>query len=315
MSGQRWVLDQFRRLKQALGLLLLVSLTSCALIDSAAGIGSRRTVDSESLTAAAQEALEEADPSVVLDADEWKTLPVIPDVGANAVRIYRKGIEMGNDPHAFSKIGDCQNVPSMFLAPFADPRKYSLGDEYADLQAAIDWFKGSFARESLAVRGGLNAASVLSPSWADPAFCEPEESPLECELRDHRPVIAIISLETWWEKEPEVYEAYLREIIEITIAHGTLPILSTKADNLEGDHGINSTIAQLAHEYEVPLWNFWLAVQPLHKGGLSDDGFHLTYAGNFFEDPERMRSGWPWRNLTALQALDAVWRAVTSPDG
>jgi hypothetical protein len=91
--------------------------------------------------------------------------------------------------------------------------------------------------------------------------------------------------------------------------------LSTKADNLEGDHGINSTIAQLAHEYEVPLWNFWLAVQPLNRGGLSEDGFHLTYAGNFFDDPKRMRSGWPWRNLTALQALDAVWRIVTSPDG
>jgi hypothetical protein len=23
-----------------------------------------------------------------------------------------------------------------------------------------------------------------------------------------------------------------------------------------------------------------------------------------------MQNGWPWRNLTALQSLDAVWRGV-----
>jgi hypothetical protein len=46
---------------------------------------------------------------------------------------------------------------------------------------------------------------------------------------------------------------------------------------------------------------------------LTVDGFHLTQARDFFDDPGRMRAGWPWRNLTALQAIDAVWHGVTAP--
>ena len=87
-----------------------------------------------------------------------------------------------------------------------------------------------------------------------------------------------------------------------------LLILATKADNLEGDHSINAAIAEIAYEYDIPLWNFWAAVQPLPDNGLTEDGFHLTYAQPFFDDPFRMEQGWPWRNLTALQAIDTVWK-------
>jgi hypothetical protein len=59
------------------------------------------------------------------------------------------------------------------------------------------------------------------------------------------------------------------------------------------------------------LWNFWLAVQPLPDHGLWKDGFHLTVGNNDFSDPLAMRYAWPIRNLTALQALDAVWHAVS----
>jgi hypothetical protein len=45
---------------------------------------------------------------------------------------------------------------------------------------------------------------------------------------------------------------------------------------------------------------------------LSPDGFHLTFARNFFDDPKRMKTAWPWRNLTALQTLDAVHKALTA---
>ena len=64
------------------------------------------------------------------------------------------------------------------------------------------------------------------------------------------------------------------------------------------------------YEYEIPLWNYWAAVQPLPDQGLSDDRFHLTFARNFFDDPKRMENAWPWRNLTALQSLDAVHNAL-----
>jgi hypothetical protein len=69
---------------------------------------------------------------------------------------------------------------------------------------------------------------------------------------------------------------------------------------------------RVATKYGIPLWNFWLAVQPLENHGLSEDKFHLTFARNFLDDPWRLRQGWPARNLTALQALDSVWRGVAT---
>ena len=46
------------------------------------------------------------------------------------------------------------------------------------MQATIDQFSGSFNRDGMAVKGGFNAASVLSPMWADPS-CQAGETPLE----------------------------------------------------------------------------------------------------------------------------------------
>ena len=115
-------------------------------------------------------------------------------------------------------------------------------------------------------------------------------------------------METWWGGDPAGYESYLWAIIEFSIAHGTVPILGTKADNIEGDGSINQVIVKLAKEYDVPLWNYWAAVQPLPNHGLIFDGFHLTWARNYFDRPDVMQNAWPWRNLTALQAIDAVWR-------
>mgnify|MGYP001036825020 CR=1 FL=1 len=257
---------------------------------------------------------EEAAPRPTLTADEWMTLPVIPTISDNARRIYLRGQAMGRDAHAFAKIGDCQSITTFFLASFDSPGLYRLGD-YADLQETIDWYAGSFGRHSLAVRGGFNAAAILSPLRADPKQCNPDENPIACEIRLHNPSVVIISLEEWWSGQPEKYEAYMRQIIEYTIEQGVVPIVATKADNLEGNQLINQTIAQLAWEYDIPLWNFWRAVQPLPDHGLrpvtpdgEPDMFHLTHSANnyAFDSPPSRQSGWLMRNLTALQVLDAV---------
>lgn len=248
-----------------------------------------------------------------LALDAWQELPVVPWVSQRTVQIYQAGVQMGRDPHRFSKIGDCQNVSSYFLSPFEFSSVYRLG-EYEYLQEAIDWFAGSFTRDSLAVKGGFNVAAVLSPLRADPKQCEQGESPVACELRVHNPNFAIISMETWWSGKPENYEKYMRQLIEYLISQGVVPILATKADNLEGEHQINRTLGQLAWEYDIPLWNFWSAVQELPDKGLTEDGFHLTLGDYFYDDPQSTQTGWSKRNITALQALEAVWRGVSSPD-
>ena len=255
------------------------------------------------------------------EPDAWKELPVIPALSDTARQVYLSGLEAGRDPHAFSKVGDCQSITTYFLARFDMPGYYQLGDQ-AHLQETIDWFAGSFGRESLAVKGGLNAASMLSPLRADPDSCQAGESPLACELRVNNPSLAIISLEEWWADDPTKYERYMRQIIDYTLSQDILPILATKADNLEGNHLINQTIALLAWEYDLPLWNFWLAVQPLPNHGLvqkTADGqadlFHLTHSSNFYNytDLQALQSGWAMRNLTALQVLDALRRALNEP--
>lgn len=251
------------------------------------------------------------EPTPTSTPESWEDYPVIPTISQSALAIYQKGIEMGRDPRSFSKIGDCQNITTYFLAPLENPKLYSLGEEYSYLQGTIDYFHGSFSRESLAVAGGLNVARVLSPFHADLELCEPNEHPLACEVRVNNPSIAIVSLEeNWSSRTEEEYAEYLRKVIEYLIGEGVLPILGTKADNLEGDHRINKTIVRLAQEYELPVWNFWRAVQPLPNHGLQEDGFHLTVAGPYFDSKGHMKSAWPWRNLTALQSLHAVLEAV-----
>jgi hypothetical protein len=65
-------------------------------------------------------------------------------------------------------------------------------------------------------------------------------------------------METWWSEKPaQEYDKYMRRVLDRIIETGAVPIIATKADNLEGDHSINATIAQIAYEYDIPLWNFW----------------------------------------------------------
>ena len=247
-------------------------------------------------------------PSPTFDPATWTALPVVPQLDERVKEIYLRGQELGNDPHAFSKIGDCGSTPAWFLGDFDRGEKYySLGD-YQNLNDVIQAFQGSYARTSLAAKSGFNASSIFAPIWADRAQCLPNESPLACEYRLHKPAFAFIMLgsnDVWHQ---ETFEPQMRKIIEFSIDNGVIPILTTKADNLEGDNTINATIARLAMEYGVPLWNYWQAAQPLEDAGLQEDQVHITWGPNRFDDPLVMEKGWPVRNLTALQILDAVWR-------
>lgn len=245
-----------------------------------------------------------------MQPDDWQKLPVIPVVAASIQSIYQHGIESGNNPHAFSKIGDCGSTPAWFLGDFdRGPRYYNLGS-YQSLQAVIQEYPGSFSRTSLAARSGFNASSVFAAIWSDPKLCAPGETPLACEYRVHRPVIALITLGTndIWHKD--TFETQMRKIIEVSIQAGVIPVLATKADNAEGDGSINATISRLAYEYGVPLWNYWAAVQSLPDHGLQADQAHLTWGPNRFDIPENLQRAWPIRNLTALQVLEAVMQAL-----
>ncbi len=246
-------------------------------------------------------------PSPTFDPQTWKDLPVIPTLSPRAVEILKAGLGKGNNPHAFSKIGDCESQASWFLENFdLGAQYYSLGKYEAALSPVIAYYSGSYKRVSLAARPGFSAASLMAPIWANKDLCQKGEGPLACEYRMQRPMMAFIMLGSNDASNPKTFEGRMRTVIEYSIGQGVLPVLGTKADNVEKDYSINTTIARLGAEYGLPVWNFWAAVQSLPDHGLQKDGVHLTFGNQRFDDPANMENAWPVRNLNALQILKVV---------
>ncbi len=299
--------------RNVLLLIVIAVLAACSTKETVIATETVATSTQNEITPVETEILTEVStstPRPTLAPDEWKSLPIVPTVSDTARAIYQRGLEMGNDPQAFSKVGDCQTSTDFFLVDFDHPAQYSLGDEYAELQSTIDYYQGSFSRQSLAVKDGFNVAAVVSPLRADPKQCNSGETPLACEYRLNKPTLALISMETnFKQRTADEYGKYMRQIVEYTISQGIVPVLGTKADNLEGNDAINKEIAIIANEYDIPMWNYWAASYPLPNHGFDtglNDGFHLSFSRNFFDEPKNMLSAWPWRNLTALQVLEAM---------
>ncbi len=237
---------------------------------------------------------------------------VLPDEVVQHIReIAITGRNLGRNPHAFSKLGDSTIDNPYFLARF-DGGDYNLGD-YAYLQAVIDYYAGSFGRQSAAVRVGLHTWSVMDSMWANHAMCNPGEHMLACEIRLNNPSIIFIRLGSNDRGVPGSVESSLREIIQYCIENGVIPVLGTKADRFEGMSNINNTIIrQLAAEYAVPLWDYDLLAGTIPGRGLDSDGVHLTtFFVHDYTQPLAFQRGHSVHNLSALVMLDHLMRLIT----
>jgi endonuclease YncB( thermonuclease family) len=234
-----------------------------------------------------------------LKPNDWREWLIVPTISDNAVEIYLRGLEDGVNTASFSMIGDCLSIPERLF------RKVSWGDftlpdgsEY--LQSTVEQFRPAWNRQPVTVEGGFVGASMFSIYFSDPDRCGQFETPIDCEFRLNNPSIAIISIGT--DQKPgtdEEFEFYMREIVEYSIERNVLPIIATKADPTEEDFPLNHIMAQLADEYDIPLWNFWASVQHLPNTGLNPvTGIHLTAEANSI------------RRLTAIQVLHAVLTAA-----
>jgi hypothetical protein len=240
-----------------------------------------------------------------LDPADWHGWPVIPIVPEYARQIYLLGQSLGNDPHAFSVFGDCQSEPKVFLGIFETDSQAVIALPL-NLQETVVWFIGSLNRQSPTVRGGTSTGALLWDQWHQNRFgCTEYETPLQCELRIHKPSFVIIHVGTHYENRNE---DYMRTILNQLIAAGVVPILSSKADDRELDEHVNAQYARLAVEYRLPFWNFWAAVD-----GLPDRGLYTrpdaAYQGDLYLTDEAALI----HRLSALQVLDIVRRAVTGP--
>ena len=235
--------------------------------------------------------------------DEWMELPVIPAINPGISEIYDKGQILGNDPGAFSIFGDCQSRPDEFFGVHeTDPLVYDALT--LELQETVDNFTGSFNRESPTSQDGTTPGGLLWTEWHQGKYgCGATETPVDCELRIHRPSFVLIQIGTHFESRNT---EYLRTIINQLLDAGVVPILATKADNRELDNRINRDMALLAAEFDLPLWNFWSALSSLVgrglvvKEGREDQG--AVYLNEEASELHRM---------TGLIMLDAVWRAAT----
>jgi hypothetical protein len=239
---------------------------------------------------------------LTLDPLNWKNWPVIPIVTQHAREIFLLGQSLGNDPHSFSVFGDCQAERNVFMGIYeTEPAEEAALPP--DLQQTVSWFRGSFNRMSPTVRGGTSTGALLWPQWHENKFtCTIYESPLQCELRIHKPSFVIIQVGTHYENRNE---GYMRTILDQLIKAGVVPILATKADDRELDEHINSQYAQLAVELNLPFWNFWAAVDGLPNRGLYTRS-DATYQGDLYLTDQAAG----FHRLSALQTLDVVWRAV-----
>lgn len=238
---------------------------------------------------------------------DWREWPVVPTLSPWLAEVYARSQELGNDPRHFSVAGDCQNVPNAFLGFYDDEERYYFTDSDRYLQETVDNFAGTWSRDGLAVDGGSNFPAIFTPLRADPELCEDDESPLACEIRTYKPSFMIISMEFVYEgRTAENYEQYLREVVDYALSQNVIPILITKADNVEGGHRINLATAQVAYDYDIPLINWWRAAQPLAGHGIDwardeggrPEGFHIT------------AESWSVRSYVALETLDAIRRAI-----
>jgi uncharacterized protein YraI len=241
----------------------------------------------------------------------------VPFVSERVRQIFQQGQRNGHRPGAFSKVGDSITVSQPFLWGY-DLGAYNLGD-YQNLQGALGFFAGSFNRLGPSSFGAANASAVLDPMLADNAVCRSNESPLACEFRLHKPSIALIMLGAADVQSTTTYTTFhgsMTQVIEYCIGQGVVPVLMTFASSPSFFPGpadvVNTTIRNLALQYQIPLIDFRAQAMTLPNRGVGEDGFHLTERGDLFIDlrGEQYQWGMTMRNMLTLQVLNSLLQGI-----
>lgn len=275
---------------------------------------------------------------VAFDAIRWRlvtgTVPVsttpsvVSGITQHARDLFQKGKQLGNRANVFSRVGDSISASPLFLTPIG-LGQYDLGQYRNELAPVVSYFSqanartgNSFANAPLSAGNGWGADRIIQPGYAYTDVCG-NDTPLMCEYKRVKPAVALIMIGTndSGGVDPAVYAANLRQIIETSINMGVIPVVSTippkhvDAWNNARVNQWNDIIRTLARQYDVPLWDYWYALQNAPNQGIGPDGIHPSAppdsaTGRFSGDG--LNYGYNIRNLTALQVLNVVWRQVLS---
>ncbi len=243
----------------------------------------------------------------------------ISPVSARVHEIFRAGQARGNQRNVFSKVGDSITVDQQFGVSLSNGN-YDLGP-YTFLQDTITFFsapRNSFAASSLAAQQSFNAAAVMSPIWADSDRCQPNESPLACELRLTRPSVAVIMIGSVDIQiyDFNQYQTSMDSLISTTINNGTIPILTT-FPNRPGFYGsqadqFNAYLRNKANTEQIPLIDLRSATWEMPEYGVQEDGYHLSQHWERYINfnGEQTQWGHTMREFLTLQMLDRLRREL-----
>lgn len=243
---------------------------------------------------------------------DWIVMP------ARGRQLYQQAIKAGRDARLFTVAGDSNSTWQRSIGRIAGG-SFDLG-AHRHLSVVVARFDPSFARVSLAVRGGIGAVDMFDPAKAPSPPCRPSEGLFACELRLSRASVVFIQLGTGDTFAWREFERNLQRLIDLALANNTLPVLVTKADDMESIQGgasfnhINDVIRKLAREQQLPLVDFHAATRalpvvpnpdlphrPFTQNGLVDEWgyyFHLS------------EEGYALRVLSTLMLLDALTRGM-----
>jgi hypothetical protein len=232
-----------------------------------------------------------------------------------ARQIFTQGAKAGRDPRMFTIAGDSNSAWPRHLGRLT---ANSLDrTPFIGYSHVLQRFDPAFARPGVAVGGGYRAADMFLPERAHPT-CAPREPMFPCELRQSRASVVFIQLGTGDKFAWREFESNLKRMIDHAIQNNVVPVLMTKADDLESIQGgaglnhINDAIRRQADAYQLPLIDWYTASRsqpvipnpelpkrPFIQNGLHDEWgyyFHLT------------DEAFALRVQSNLQVLDALTR-------
>jgi hypothetical protein len=245
-------------------------------------------------------------------------VPVIPTISDAMRDVYKHGQELRNYPYVITKVGDSMTADDLYLKPMS--RNNNVLGPYDYLGETVLYFGASTSVDSVAAQLGMTTYTVFDPTWAPNDICQPRETPLDCEYRRKRPSISLILFgpNDLLRMGDSQYDTQIRKIVDNTIDHGIIPVLST----FSYDPGMglwpqavnfNRRLAAIAAEKQVPIINLWLAARSLPDYGLEIDHIHMKHWGfSFlkFNTGNVAFSGASLRNLLTIRTLDEIRRTV-----
>ena len=240
-------------------------------------------------------------------------VPVVSEVDDTMYAIYAQGRALGNRPQVVTKVGDSLSADRAYLGPMS--RSDSDLGPYDYLADTVAYFGPTIVNNSAAAVPNMTAGDVLNPYRTDDG-CQPYETLLRCEYRLMQPSIAFIlfGANDVRRISSEEFNANMRAIVQQTLEHGIIPVLSTFSADPLADYGelslnYNLVVVEIASDYDVPLINLWAAARELPGYGLESDNVHMThsgYASLAFDAGQEALYGVSLRNLLSIYMLDQL---------